>query len=174
MEKIYLELINEGLSIRKIAEKMNISFSSAKYWINKYGLKTVFNPHNKSTTDENTKKCPCCGYILSKKYFYKSKNDGVQGYCKDCCKKTAGTKSIERKIWAIGYKGSKCTKCNIQYPDTPYVVFDFHHLDPTKKDMQWERIRLASEAKMRKELDKCILLCANCHRIEEHKIHLSK
>ena len=169
MKSTYLELINEGLSIRKIAEKLNISFSSAKYWINKYELKTNYNPHNKSTTDANTKKCPKCSLILDKKHFYTTKN-AIQGYCKSCSNILAVEKGIERKIWAIGYKGGKCIDCHTQYPNKPYVIFDFHHLNPDEKEMQWEKIRLASEKRMIEELDKCVLLCSNCHRIREHEI----
>ena len=40
----------------------------------------------------------------------------------------------------------------------------FHHLDPSKKDFGLSMRGLTrSWEKMRTELDKCILLCANCH-----------
>jgi hypothetical protein len=46
-------------------------------------------------------------------------------------------------------------------------VLQFHHLDPTKKDFtiggkSWSYERL------KQEVDKCILVCANCH-IEIHE-----
>lgn len=41
-------------------------------------------------------------------------------------------------------------------------ALEFHHLDPTKKDFIISRCFSLKKAKL--ELDKCILLCSNCHR----------
>jgi hypothetical protein len=64
-----------------------------------------------------------------------------------------------RKAQAIEYKGGSCCLCG--YKRTPRSLH-FHHNDPSQKDfkisggnMSWER--------MKAELDKCILVCANCH-----------
>lgn len=48
-------------------------------------------------------------------------------------------------------------------------ALDFHHLDPTKKDLALGGMRAnpASWEKIVQELRKCILLCATCHR-EHH------
>ena len=45
-------------------------------------------------------------------------------------------------------------------------LLDFHHLDPTKKDSTVARLTSSSSSKQRiqDEIDKCIVLCANCHR----------
>ncbi len=45
-------------------------------------------------------------------------------------------------------------------------ALEFHHLDPTIKDELVCRSRSFEKAK--KEMDKCVLLCSNCHR-EEHE-----
>ena len=69
------------------------------------------------------------------------------------------------KLKAIAYKGGKCEGCKKVHE--PHA-FDFHHVDPNAKEFSiggdgstrsWERVK--------QELDKCLLLCANCHR-EEH------
>ena len=40
----------------------------------------------------------------------------------------------------------------------------FHHIDPNKKDFALSRTKtVIFDDKTKKELDKCILLCANCH-----------
>ncbi len=62
---------------------------------------------------------------------------------------------------AVEYKGSKCEKCGYNKCIT---ALEFHHLDPKEKDfspsgnmnMAWDKIKV--------EIDKCILVCANCHR----------
>ena len=69
------------------------------------------------------------------------------------------------KETAIKYKGGKCLDCNGVFP---FAVFEFHHLDPSTKDKDpahlfGDKIKLSD--KDFRELDKCVLLCANCHRL---------
>lgn len=73
---------------------------------------------------------------------------------------------LNRKIQAIKYKGGRCNgeSCAIVYDGNNHYLFDFHHIDPSKKDMDWQKTRLQTWDRCVKELDKCILLCANCHR----------
>lgn len=53
-------------------------------------------------------------------------------------------------------------KCSICQGTFHPAAFDFHHLDPTKKDVQ---ITGSEKYSLRlKELQKCIMLCSNCHR----------
>lgn len=73
-------------------------------------------------------------------------------------------KKRRRKIreMAVEYKGGKCVICGYN----KYIgALDFHHVGDEGKDFgisakgytrSWERVR--------EELDKCILVCANCHR----------
>jgi formate-dependent nitrite reductase cytochrome c552 subunit len=44
---------------------------------------------------------------------------------------------------------------------------EFHHRDPTQKDFSLGHAKMTNFEKVKSELDKCDLLCANCHR-EEH------
>ena len=58
--------------------------------------------------------------------------------------------------------GEECHKCNGKFPRE---VFDFHHID--KKDADPSHLIVnSSPDKIADEMSKCILLCANCHRIE--------
>jgi len=57
--------------------------------------------------------------------------------------------------------GGKCNMCNGIFPN---VAFDFHHLGNKEMDIS-SMIDRYSEVEIKKEADKCILLCANCHRI---------
>lgn len=62
---------------------------------------------------------------------------------------------------ALDYKGNACLICGY---NRCVAALEFHHLNPEEKDFgiaamytkNWENIRL--------ELDKCVLLCSNCHR----------
>jgi hypothetical protein len=77
--------------------------------------------------------------------------------------KSARLISKEQKRLAVEYKGGCCVDCGGKYP---LPVYDFHHLDPTTKDSSIAVLlnRWGFEA-AKEELDKCVLLCANCHRV---------
>ena len=57
---------------------------------------------------------------------------------------------------------SGCSSCEENHP----ACLDFHHTDPSKKEQEISRMVRAGKgmAKIQKEIDKCVLLCANCHR----------
>lgn len=66
------------------------------------------------------------------------------------------------RLKAVEYKGGKCIFCGYQR-DTK--ALDFHHLDESKKSFGLsERGLTRSWGKILEELDKCVLVCANCHR----------
>lgn len=69
-------------------------------------------------------------------------------------------RNIKKK--AIAYMGGKCAKCG--YDSHPSAL-QFHHIDPLTKDVSWNKLRLRAWDKITAELDKCIMLCANCHFI---------
>lgn len=116
--------------------------------------------------------CPKCKDTknVSEFYFTNSKPNG-HSYCKNCFNKLCIKRWIQRKIDAIEYKGNECEDCKISFPEIPYAVFEFHHLDSTKKDYNWTKLRLRSIDSIKAELDKCALLCANCHRIRHSNMN---
>ena len=119
------------------------------------------------------KKCSKCKKEKELNQFYK-KSDRKNGSseCKDCFNAYCVQRWIKRKIQAIEYKGGKCEDCNLSYPNIPHCVFDFHHLNPSEKDFDWKKMRLISLERMKEELNKCVLLCANCHRIRHFNLNL--
>ena len=53
------------------------------------------------------------------------------------------------------------------------VALDFHHINPKEKIIEVSRVWKTGwkqQEKAKKEMEKCILLCAICHRIEEQKL----
>jgi hypothetical protein len=93
-------------------------------------------------------------------------------HCQQCAEKEAQRLIKHRRMLkekAVAYLGGRCIDCGLQ---SEYAeVYDFHHRYPEEKDAsiaylmdttkRWERIR--------EELDKCDLLCSNCHRIRHAK-----
>ncbi len=43
-------------------------------------------------------------------------------------------------------------------------ALEWHHIDPTKKEVEPSKVFSRSWENVVKELDKCVLLCSNCHR----------
>ena len=74
----------------------------------------------------------------------------------------------------IDYKGGKCQNpdCSTKGGYNRSINgLEFHHIDPTKKEFSISQIRLCKmNEKIKKELDKCDLLCANCHREIHEKL----
>lgn len=63
-------------------------------------------------------------------------------------------------------KDVPCQDCGIKYP---YYVMDFDHRDPETKEYAPARLCDSSMATVEKELAKCDVVCANCHRERTHK-----
>lgn len=67
----------------------------------------------------------------------------------------------EVKLKCIEYKGGKCQQCG--YSKCPGALV-FHHIDPTEKEFAISSNGVSrSFEKCKPELDKCVLLCQNCH-----------
>jgi predicted HNH restriction endonuclease len=70
------------------------------------------------------------------------------------------------KIRAIEYKGGCCQIVGCGYKKS-YAALQFHHPDPNEKDFQISGRNITWE-KIKPELDKTMLICANCH-LELHE-----
>lgn len=66
---------------------------------------------------------------------------------------------------SVEYKGGSCQMCGY---DKCIGALEFHHIDPTQKDFGISSYIYLSWDKIKIELDKCILVCANCHREIHH------
>lgn len=116
----------------------------------------------------------CQGEFDKQKGFYKQRQVGPKGqvwdctdsFCKNCRKEYTNQRREEVKLQIVEFLGGKCAECGVI--DDP-IVYDCHHLDPTKKDFSFGKVNLVFE-KLKSELEKCILLCSNCHR-KHHKRH---
>ena len=82
--------------------------------------------------------------------------------CKKCRTEAVQRRRDKIKELAVQYKGGKCCICGYN----KYVgALEFHHLDPNQKDFNiGAKGYTRSFNKVKEELDKCICVCANCHR----------
>ena len=75
------------------------------------------------------------------------------------------------RLMAVEYKGSKCSICSY---DRCLDALEFHHKNPAQKDFSIsEKGYTRSWESVKKELDKCVMLCANCHRETHSKLAAS-
>ena len=149
-------LVSQGLSSRKIAKQLNCSQTNVRHWLKKLSLKTEHNQYQKKDSDNETERlCSKCKVILPINQFY-----GRHTYCKECSNKYTVTRLRNYKIQAVKHKGGKCQICGY---NKFFGALEFHHLDPSKKDFNLAQSNRRFEA-VKAELDKCILLCSNCHR----------
>ena len=87
--------------------------------------------------------------------------------CSECGRKdrTRRKKIMNaKKKRAVIHKGGKCQDCGLMTEHLP--VYEFHHIanDKDRSISSMMKIRLTWD-ELQIELDKCIMLCANCHRI---------
>jgi len=141
------------------------------------------------------KKCSKCQEIKSIETFYKRKDskDGYSYWCIECDKKysyqyykthkeqyrqyyiiynkeirNVRSREIyrENKIKAIDYLGNKCLDCSVEYNGKNICIFQFHHINTKEKEcIIGELLRLLNWKKIKNELNKCELLCGNCHAL---------
>ena len=113
-----------------------------------------------------SKVCTKCKETKPLSNFWKQTkaSDGLNTWCKSCVSIGMRNHARKRKKEAIEQLGGKCHKCSGVFHQACY---DFHHKDPTEKEGGIAKL-LQSYAldhpKVQQELEKCILLCSNCHR----------
>lgn len=112
--------------------------------------------------DASIKRCAKCKTPQAHSEFY-SRGKGVQSWCKTCVKNNSAQRARELKLAAIDHLGGVCKDCR-QMPHP--AAMTFHHLDPAKKDFSISHARYRKGIEdVRSELEKCVLLCMNCHAI---------
>ena len=129
----------------------------------------ILKPLNKFYKDNMSKSrqshrswCISCGRAGDKKRY----NDGGgQAALKNqmLCRKN--------KRNSLEYKGGKCVDCVKQGRDGVFTdcAYCFHHTDPTEKEHAIARLMSRAWGKsITDELDKCVLLCLNCHSISPY------
>lgn len=86
------------------------------------------------------------------------RSDGIYR-CKKCCVEAVQRRREKLKLLAVEYKGGECQICGYK----KYVgALEFHHLNPEEKDFAIGYTR--SFEAIKQELDKCIMVCSNCHK----------
>lgn len=111
-----------------------------------------------------TKICSKCGIEKPIEDFaFRDKAKGTRrAECKKCISNRQKIKYHKQKEELNEFKKQKsCEKCG----ENRFYLLDFHHIDPKMKVDTIAKLSTHSSTEaMYNEINKCICLCANCHR----------
>jgi len=185
---VVLNHLKNGKNYKEIAVELNRSRDSVRYIANHIG-ETYKSNQTKIDCDINEKYCGTCKSIKLKKEFNKnkSKSDGYNTICKNCSsisskeyyknnknkhkeetlKRSRNTRKENRKLYFNILKKSFCIDCG----EDNHVVLEHDHKDGVEKYKNISELvgNGTSWKTIEKEMDKCEIRCANCHRIRTAK-----
>lgn len=110
-------------------------------------------PPNKECTGGVTGTCRQCYNAKTTKWYRENRERRQQA---------ANERNRKRKAEMVNHFGGKCHDCGGVFPQ---CVYEFHHLDPSQKDVNPSAALSWSKDRMWDELNKCVMLCANCHKV---------
>ena len=167
VQKQIVNLALQGLSHKSIRKQLNVSKNTVIKYLRKYNInhncnyieitKELLDQIQSYYNEIKSIKKVCKKFHISyerlKKYitFDKSKTNKIV--------KPRDTSKRYKKL-LVDYKGGKCQICGY---DKCIQALDFHHIDPNIKSFSISG-GTKSLDKLKQEVDKCILVCANCHR----------
>lgn len=179
MKDEILKLKEKGYTGKQIAEELGCAKSTVSYHITNEGYESnkikestiakVIKFYKTHTAEETSKK-----FSISKtsvKKYGEPKRVFISNEEKrKRCTEAGNRRRRKIKEKAIEYKGGSCVKCGYNKCNS---ALEFHHSEPNEKDFSiGKKGYCTSWEKVKKELDKCILVCSNCHR-EIHELLIS-
>ncbi len=174
-----IELRNEGKSYDEISKELKISKSTIGYHCKRYGMNDIGKLKKVNDLDINEIKKYCENHSIkeaSDKFNlsistikrYKNKSDKLREDNRNSRNVIEWRRRVKIKL--VEYKGNNCEICGYNKCITS---LEFHHLNPEEKDFTISG-KTNSFEKLKSEVDKCILVCRNCHgeihfNLEEQK-----
>jgi hypothetical protein len=141
---LLVQLVGRGHSQYQIARLLGKAQTTVRYWLTKFDLGT-----------KRVSRCPRCGETAPDKF-----TEGRYNACRKCRGRYQTSSYRQYKVQSVAYKGGACEICGY---NRCLAALDFHHRDPSKKDPRWRLMRNWTFERIKEELDKCQLVCRNCH-----------
>lgn len=93
---------------------------------------------------------------------YQRVDHGNSWKCNKCNRAAVRKSRNAKRDRVLALRGSKCQECGY---DKCKDALHYHHLDPSHKDFQLDKDTLTKKSveEIDREVEKCVLLCANCH-----------
>jgi hypothetical protein len=138
----------------------------------KFCLKcSPFGAHNTRTLNQGPKTehwCPKCEKLSPIKKFYMRRNGQQPSpYCIYHTHLETVSRQRRFKKQCVDYKGGKCYLCGYT---KSINALHFHHRDPKIKEATISQLKSFNFERAKPELDKCDLVCANCHAELHEKV----
>lgn len=92
------------------------------------------------------------------KKYYEANKEAIK-------KNNAQAKRVNRAEWRKFKSTFKCVHCGFSHP----AAIDFHHVDKTNYRAVTDLVKNGNFTAAKKEVQKCVALCANCHRIHHYE-----
>lgn len=170
-----IELRNKGRSYKEIADALNCSKGIISYHCKNYGVEDIglgelrfdrklieslnhyYLQHTKKETAKkfNISQSTVLKYVRKKREILTPEDRALRNY------QRVKMSRIRIKEKAVAYKGGKCERC--EYNKCIWAL-SFHHKDTAKKEFSLSQYKAMNWTVIKRELDKCELVCENCHR----------
>lgn len=163
LKKKIILLFNEGLSYNEISKKLRCSKGTISYHCNTFRINNYSEDKIKQYQSYydlgNSLKKVGEKFKISRQSLSKYIIKRVKTFTKE--KRIIHHKSYRNRVkeLAVNYKGGKCVICGY---NKCQAAMNFHHIEPKEKDYQISGGTKSFES-LKKELDKCVLVCRNCH-----------
>ena len=134
-------------------------------------------PVNPSNVSDQKVCCRCRVLKPLEEFNFRNRSAGIRHrYCRDCGKKFTRShyqrnkrqyvertlrSHARRRAYLHQIKSRPCADCGVQYP---YYVMDFDHREGEEKLFEMNRISYVSMRAIKQEIEKCDVVCSNCHR----------
>jgi hypothetical protein len=157
-EDVLQELAASGATLREMAEAIDRSISTVRYWLDRWQIERTGR-----VGKVDLAVAPPIRELRCKRHgLTRFKLEG-RGYyrCMRCRQERVTDWRRRTKLLLVEDAGGRCILCGY---DRCVAALHFHHLDPAQKKFALSRNGVTrSRAEARLEADKCVLLCANCH-----------
>jgi hypothetical protein len=159
-------MADDGDSIRRMANELDLGYSTVRYWLKRLGFETersIRRKESDAARDAGLQKaylrCPRHGHTA----FFRRSDGGFR--CVKCSITAVSRRRRQVKRRLVEEAGGKCRICGFKEHQS---ALQFHHRDPSTKLFHLGyRGMTKGISHMRAEAKKCVLLCANCHALVE-------
>jgi Homeodomain-like domain-containing protein len=155
--ELLTELVEQGLTTREIAARVDRSQTTVRHWLREYGLqpRRARDPKVQDVA-QIERQCATHGLTTFVRY---GPDDHLR--CLLCRRQRVTDRRRRVKEILVAEAGGACRLCG--YDRSP-AALHFHHVDPEQKSFGLALRGVArSLERCRAEARKCVLLCANCH-----------